>query len=117
MMRCYFVGMCKKRWVLALAVGMGIGSAAAQDAEQALRNALVNNQMYLRGYSADPVVRWRWNGKELVNEAPHLRTVGVFVAASVDISGEQVEIGGLRRTLLRDGDTHFDFSVAREPVT
>jgi TonB family protein len=91
-----------------------IGQVRAQsikDGEHALRDAVLKQQRYLRGFSADGVMRWRWDGSSLALEPFETHMLGVFVARSVKVKGSRVEIQGeLHELVLRK-----DGSVTASP--
>jgi hypothetical protein len=113
------VRMSGKTWVGLLACCLLAGSATAQtakDAEQTLRNAVVKKQVYLRGYSADNLVRWRWDGSSLVEQPPRLHTLGVLTIRGVKVKGSKVEFAGDRQTVMRTTDGAIALSVVKEQV-
>jgi len=98
---------------IALLTSAGVGQTA-KDNEQALKKVLLKHQMYLRDFNADSVVQWRWDGTQLVQQAPSAKTVGVLTVDSVKVKDHKVEIHGVRHTVLRMGDTGFGMSQAGE---
>jgi TonB family protein len=94
-------------------------SATAQsvgDGERALRDAVIRKQLFLRGFSADPVVVWRWDGSTLAQQEPRVHTLGAFLGKSVKVRGDRVEIQGERHTVLRSSDTTFTLSGVTDKV-
>ena len=73
---------------------LAVGAAAqnVKDGEKLLRDTVLKKQFVLRGYSADPMVHWRWDGSSLVQEPPKLHTLGVLTADSVKVKGNKVVI-------------------------
>ena len=61
--------------VVAGLLTLGAAAQVAKDAEKNLRETLVKKQMFLRGFSQDSTIEWKWNGKELVRQwkSPFLR--------------------------------------------
>ena len=84
-------------------------SACAQTDPAALEQLLKGKQFHLRNYSADSVTRYTWAGGTadggLTASAPHLRTFGIFIPASVKLKKQTLTIAGEASTLVRDAPT------------
>jgi TonB family protein len=108
--------MSKRVWAGVLMGLLAVGAAGqdAKDGENLLRDAVLKKRVFLRGFSADPIVRWRWDGSSLVQETPKLHTFGVLIADSVKVTGDKVVIQGERHTLLRSSDTAFALSATND---
>ena len=103
-----------------LVVGLlTIGAVAqtAKDAEKNLRDALVKKQMFLRGFSEDSTIEWKWNGKELVEDTPKFLTLGAMTIKTVKVNGEKVVIQGDRQVLVRTEGRNVQFTSEIVPVT
>jgi TonB family protein len=110
--------MGKRVWAGVL-MGLLAASVAAQtvdDGQRALLDAVINKQMFLRGFDADSQMRWRWDGSSLVQQAPQIHTLAVLVVKSVKVKGNKVEIQGERHTLLRTSDTEYALSAGTDNV-
>jgi hypothetical protein len=106
-------------WTIVCLLGVVCGTVRAQspaDGERALRAAVMNHQLYMRGFSADPVMRWRWDGKTLVEERPAVRMFGVFLAGSLIVTGDKVEIRGELHALLEKKDSTLVLAQASDNV-
>ena len=113
------VGMSRKKWLGLLACCLLGGSGAAQtakDAEQTLRDAVVKKQLYLHGFSADNLVRWRWDGSSLVEQPPRLHTLGVLTVRDVKFRGSKVEFARERQTVVRTTDSELALSAVKEEM-
>lgn len=88
----------------------GVAAQTPKDSEKALRNSLLKKQFFLRGFNANPEIRWRWDGSALVQEPSRFHTLGVLTPIYVNVEGDTVRIEGQRRTFLRSGDKGFTLS-------
>jgi TonB family protein len=111
--------MSKRVWAGVLVGLLAVGAAAqdVKDGETRLRDAVMNKQLFLRGFSAEDTVRWRWDGGSLVLQAPKIRTLGVMTATSVKVKGNKVEIEGERHTLVHERDTKYGLFPGKERVS
>jgi len=111
--------MNKTIWVGVVAGLLTVGAVAqsAKDAEKNLRDALVKKQMFLRGFSDDPTIEWKWNGKDLVEDTPKFMTLGAVTIKSVKVNGEKVVIQGDRQTLVRTEGHNVQFASELVAVT
>jgi TonB family protein len=99
-------------WVLAQnAVAQVVGNS-----EKLFRDAVLEKQLYLRGFSADPIVHLHWRGSGLEGDTPQTRTVGVLVAHKVMVKRESITIFASRYTVLRGGSSGFLLAAADTPV-
>lgn len=106
-------------WTIVCLLGAVCGTVRAQsprDGEQALRAAVMNHQLYLRGFGADAVMRWSWNGEALVEDQPTVRMFGAFVAGSVIMTGGKVEIRGELHAPLEKKDSSLVLAQASDDV-
>ena len=78
---------------------------------------LVKKQMFLRGFSEDSTIEWKWNGKELVEDQPKFLTLGAVTVKSVKLNGEKVVIQGDRQILVRTEGRNVQFTAEMVPVT
>lgn len=90
---------------------------AADSGERELREALLQKQLFLRGFSEDATMRWKWNGKGLVRDEPQFFTFGALTVKNIKLKGDHVVIQGDRRTLVRKEGTNFQLSSVFVPVT
>jgi len=98
-------------------VTLGAAAQSAKDAEKNLRDALVKKQMFMRGFSEEPTIEWKWNGKELVEDTPKFMTLGGVTIKSVKLNGEKVVIQGDRQILVRTEGHNVQFTAEVLPVT
>lgn len=106
-------------WTVVCLLGVVGGTVRAQsprDGEQALRAAVMKHQLYLRGFSADHEVRWKWDGNALVEERPAVRMFAPFLAGSVIVTGNKVEIRGELHALLEKKDSTLVLASASDNV-
>lgn len=103
--------------VLVGLVTLGAVAQSAKDAEKNLRDALVKKQLFLRGFSEDPTMEWKWNGKELVEDQPKFLTLSAITVKSVKLNGEKVAIQGDRQILVRTEGRNVQFTAEVVPVT
>lgn len=109
-----------REWLLVALLSMAAGIFQAQsvkDGEKALRDAVLNQQLYLRGFAADDVVRWEWDGKTLVEQPPLAHMLGAFTATSVRVKKHSVEIRGDLRELIKEGDSTLKLSAGDDKMT
>jgi hypothetical protein len=110
--------MSKRVWAGVLMGLLALGATAqdVKDGEKLLRDAVLKKRVFLRGFSADPLVRWRWDGSSLVQEPPKLHTLGVLIADSIKVTGDKVVIQGERHTLLRSNGKDFMLSATQDKL-
>jgi hypothetical protein len=105
-------------WIVGL---IGISAAACaqtqQQVEQALKNALEKKSFCVRGFSADDVVNFRWNGTEMALPSPTFRTLGVITVSSVKLSQDTLVINGERHTILKKADNSLAVSGEHSTVS
>lgn len=111
----------KIRFSLSL-LGLALVAASAyaqnpKDAEKALRDSLVKKQLFLRGYSADATVNWKWDGSKLVETDPQYLALSAVTVKSVKLSGAHLNIQGDRQILVRTDGRNAQFAPETIPVT
>ena len=102
--------------LMALSMVVGVASASAQDGAKALKDALVKHQMYLRGFSGENEVRFKWDGTQLVQAEPRFRMITTVVPKSMKVHGNIVEIRGDEQMLLRQKDGSIAVAGLKTPV-
>lgn len=103
-----------------LAVVLAATTAVAQspkDAEKALRDSLLKKQMFLRGYSADTTINWKWDGSKLVETDPQFLALSAVTVKTVKLNGTHLAIQGDRQILVRSEGRNAQFSAETVPVT
>jgi len=103
-------------WFALVLLTLGASAQTLQENEKALRDSLIKQRFFLRGFSAQSEIDWRWDGNTLVQVPPALHSLGVLTPKSVSIKGDRVEIDGDRQILLRSGDKSFMLSQGKEAV-
>lgn len=88
-----------------------------KDVEKALRTALVKKQMFLRGYSADANVNWKWDGSQFTAADPHYLALSAVMIGAVKLNGAHVLIQGDRQILVRTDGQNVQFAQSTSPVT
>ena len=111
--------MHKTIWVGVVAglLTVGVGAQTAKDAEKNLRDGLLKKRLFLRGFSEDSTIEWKWNGKELVEDQPKFLTLGALTVKSVKLNGEKIVIQGDRQILVRTEGRNVQFNAEIVPVT
>jgi hypothetical protein len=74
------------------------------DAENALRDSLVNQQLVVRNFSGEEKVHATWNGSEVALDAPRWRTMGEVAISSVKLKGHRVIMSCSRHVIVKDND-------------
>jgi hypothetical protein len=74
------------------------------DAENALRDSLVNQQLILRNFSGEEKMHANWNGSEIALDGPRWRTLGEVVVDSMKVKGHRLVMSCSRHVLLKDKD-------------
>lgn len=95
----------------------GVQLSAAQIPQasmDALKAALQKRELMPRGFSADAIVQWTWNGTSLELKPPSIRTFAVLEVESVSSHKSTIRIHGLRRTLLHKSEKDFSLSASSE---
>jgi TonB family protein len=93
--------------LLGTLITVGAAAQTSQQTEQALKDALLKKQMYLRGFSGDAAVHWIWENGVLVLQPPQFRVLEATIPRSVKVKGNKVEIEGDRLWLYRNNDSTF----------
>lgn len=98
------VGMKPQIWVsffcfAAVLTSMSGVAQSAKDAEKSLRVAVEHQQFILRGYSADAVTAWWWDGTKLAEKTPIGHELAIFAPSSVQWKGDHLKIVGIRHPL------------------
>lgn len=104
-------------WILGL---LGLAAVCqAQTFEQqenVLREALLKKTFCLRNFSAEGEVDYAWNGSSLESVAPAVRTLGALKVTNVKVTRDQVEIDGVRRTLLKKKEQSLVWEGMESPA-
>jgi TonB family protein len=96
--------------------GGALGAQTVKDGEKAFRDAVMKQEVYLRDFSGDKEVRWRWDGGALAPMTPMVRTLSAVMVTSVKVKGARIEVYGERHALLRKSDTEIVVVPEKEPV-
>lgn len=76
---------------------------SAKDAENNFKTSLLQQQVYVRNFSADSVVNARWTGSGFELDEPGARMLSSVLVRSVRVKAKKVEIGGDRYFVTSDG--------------
>lgn len=80
------------------------GAIENHDAENTLRDSLVNQQLVLRNFSGEENVHASWNGSEVVLDAPRWRAMGEVAIRSVKLKRHRLIMSGSRYVMVKDKD-------------
>jgi TonB family protein len=95
--------MSRLRFLVALFAVAGVcHSQAIKDGTDTLRDAVLKQQLYLRGFSADDDIRWRWKDGVLVADKPSVYMLSALDINSVKVSGSTIEISAVRLAVFRN---------------
>jgi len=89
---------------------------SAKADESVLRAAILKKQRYMRGFSADMDIRWRWKDGALVEDDPKTHIFAALLTKSVKMSGQKIEIAADRLAVFRDKSGKMFLSPLRESV-
>jgi TonB family protein len=103
-------------WILLAITTVAARSQSVGDETKALSSAIVKHQRYLRGFSADAEVHWRWKDGALVADQPSAHMLSAVVARSVKVSGNKIAITADRYAVVRDKNTKLVVTPLNESV-
>src|SRR5580704_3157345 len=104
-------------WALGLlAIAAVCRAQTFADQEHALKDALHNKTLYIKGFSAEKEVHFVWTGTSLgVPNAP-IHTLGALKIKNVKVTSGSVEIDGERSTLMKKPGGGFGLSDTSDSV-
>lgn len=103
--------------LLALALSTSTFAQSAKDAEKALRQSLEKKQFFLRGYSAETSMQWKWDGSKLVETDPKFLALSAVTVKTVKLNGTHLMLQGDRQILVSTGGRNAQLSAESVPVT
>jgi TonB family protein len=97
------------RWVAAVALALALGAgpsyaqANAKAELKAVEKALVGLPLGLRGYSAEPMAEFDWDGAKLVPQPAEWHALSVFATKSVKLERDRIVLVGEWNAMLPAG--------------
>jgi TonB family protein len=100
---------------------LAVSSAVAQgpskeDALRQFRAEVLHQRFFLKGFSADDIVKFAWTSGGVLALPSEFHTLGVYTFGNAKLKGDTVELAGERSTLVRDQDGHPAL-MGEAPVT
>lgn len=90
-------------WILPLSfAALTAHAQTISESTTALRDALLKQQRYLRGFSADTEIHWTWKDGALIQTEPKVHIFSAVVPSSVKVKGSKVEITAERYAIFRN---------------
>jgi TonB family protein len=107
----------RRKFLLLLSFAMlGAAFAHAQDAASMFRDAILNQQVYLRNFDASVSIKGRWTNGVLEVPTPPARMVAAITVKAVNVKADSVEIVGTRQALLYEKNGQLSLFPVRDEV-
>lgn len=104
-------------WLVIFLVSATLARAeTGKDAINALQQSMANEQLVLRNFSGEDVVRAGWTGSAFELEAPRWRTMGVLSVKAVRLNRDVLRIECIRHVAVRDKTDRIVLYPSTDPV-